>query len=152
MISVFGKNWAKATHNMDELQKHNVNGKTKSQKNAYIQYDCIYRKSKTWKTKPYIFRHTNTYCISSTESSFKNCRVVINKVRSTATADRGGRDGMEEGHGEDLSCPFSWGPDTGVSPHIHTHQIFTQSPQCIRGDDHEQDRCAFWRWFLVLKW
>ena len=31
---------------MDELQKRNVNGKAKSQKNAYIQYDCIYRKSK----------------------------------------------------------------------------------------------------------
>ena len=52
---------------------------------------------------------------------------------------------MEEGDREDLSCSFGWMLDTGVSSHIHTQQIFTQSPLCVRGDDHEQDRhCALW--------
>lgn len=44
---------------------------------------------------------------------------------------------MEEGHGEDLSCSFSWGQIQGVSSYTHSPNIYPGF-SCIRGDDYEQ--------------
>ena len=57
---------------MDELQKRNVNGKAKLQKNAYIEYDCIYRKQRYEKLN-HMFLGIQTHIVFQTHKVvFKN--------------------------------------------------------------------------------
>lgn len=70
----------------------------------FIQYDCIYKKSKICKTKQYIFRNINIYCVSNTQN-MKKSRGVKSKFRVLATSDQGGKGRTEETHAGDLSCP-----------------------------------------------